>query len=145
MPTRLRYGYRALIEVAEACPHGTVSVRRIARVRQMSPKYLEQIVAALKAAGLVRAVRGNHRGYELARPPEEISLGDVAAALEGPLATAKCAIAPGDCALSEGCPACHIWVSVKDAVEGVLGSVTLKDLMARKRDNVAKERPDYSI
>jgi len=73
LSTRMRYGCRAMTELAAAYPDRSVSVRDMARNQRLSAKYLEHIVSPLKTAGLIEAVRGIHGGYALSRPPERVS------------------------------------------------------------------------
>ena len=114
--------------MAAAYPDGTPSIREIAERQQLSPKYLEHIMQALKAAGLVRAARGAHGGYALTRPPGEIRMSDVFRVLEGPPAPVPCVDAPGLCGMADDCPTRDTWVELRGAIEGVLASRTLQDL-----------------
>src|SRR5262245_28322897 len=82
---RSDYGARAMIDLALRYGDGPVQSADIA-VRQGIPEaYLEQLLTALRKAGLVRSTRGPHGGHELARAPAEMSLLEVVSALEGPL------------------------------------------------------------
>jgi Rrf2 family protein len=78
------YAVRAVLELARH--HGTGEVRRVdelAREQGIPPNYLVQILLELKAKQLVRSVRGKDGGYLLARPPAEITMGDVLRAIHG--------------------------------------------------------------
>ena len=88
--TKAEYGVRTLIELGRHAGGQPVSLKAIAEHEQLPLAYLERIAALLKKADLVRATRGAHGGYVLARPPEEITMDAVVLALEG-------AIAPMDC------------------------------------------------
>jgi len=68
--TRTRYGTRAMLELPLHYGNGPVSAGEIAARQQLSCKYLEQLLVSLKAAGLVRSVRGTQGGHVLARPPD---------------------------------------------------------------------------
>ena len=131
LSTRTRYGCRALAEVAAAYPDGMPSIREIAERQHLSPKYLESIMQALKAAGLVRATRGMHGGYALAHPPDQISMSDVFYALEGPPDPVPCLDEPEDCDMAAACPTRETWLELRAAIDGVLARRTLKDLAAR--------------
>src|SRR5499426_4437114 len=86
--TRGDYACRALLSLALRQEEGgPTSVRDIAERTGLPQPYLEQILLALKGAGLVRSKRGVGGGYVLARPPEEITLAQILAAVEGPLTT----------------------------------------------------------
>jgi Rrf2 family cysteine metabolism transcriptional repressor len=143
--TKTRYGARALVELAGAWPDRTVSVREMARGQRISHKYLGQIMSALKAAGLIKAVRGVHGGYELARPPAEITLAQVFQVLEGSAAPVECVDKPGSCHLEPLCVTRDCWAEVKAAIENVLDSTNLQELVRRKKAKVAAAGPMYYI
>src|SRR5881227_2988556 len=82
------YALRAVIEVAGA-GDGPVKGERIAQAQEIPLKFLENILAELRHAGLVRSQRGVEGGYWLARPPGEISVADVIRAVEGPIANVR--------------------------------------------------------
>lgn len=145
LSTTVRYGARAMTEIASAFPRRAVSVREVARQQGISPKYLEQILKPLKAAGLVQVVRGNQGGYVLARPPERITLKEVCESLEGSVAPVDCVDFPDSCPMHEGCPTRDTWVEIKEAVEGVLERTTIRDLVERKLRKATPPAPVYQI
>lgn len=129
--TRGRYGVRALHELARSHGRGPVSLKEIARRQGLSEHYLEQLMGALRRAGLVRSVRGAHGGYLLGREPSDISVGDVLRVLDGPLVPSDCAghdEAVTHCGRVEGCVARDIWVKIHDSIRQVVDSITLDDL-----------------
>ncbi|MFO7265112.1 MAG: Rrf2 family transcriptional regulator [Limnochordales bacterium] len=81
--TRGEYGLRAMLELARLYGNGPIPLKQIAGRQKVSEHYLEQLMSALRKAGLVASVRGAQGGYALARPPEEIYVGDVLRVLEG--------------------------------------------------------------
>ena len=83
LSTNGRYGLRAIIDLAEYEGVGPVSISSISERQDISERYLEQLMAKMKKAGLVKSVRGAGGGYILARKASEISVGDVLRALEG--------------------------------------------------------------
>ncbi len=142
LTARSEYGLLALIEIAsgEDTPR---SARELSERWDMPTKFLEQLLASLKRADVVRSVRGAHGGYVLARPASEISVLAVVEALEGPIAPSMCARESAACAQARRAGA--VWGRVSDAVRGVLASATLEDLAGdqRRLDAVApstKER-----
>ncbi len=144
--TKLRYGSRALAELAVAYPQGTISVRELADRQEISAKYLEQIMSRLKAAGIVESVRGLHGGYRLAVPPGECRLSEVFRALEGSPAPVACLDQAGECPLEDRCPTRSTWSEVKEAIMEVLEKTTLADLAERVRKNRGREAaPMYYI
>jgi Rrf2 family protein len=122
-----------MAELAAAYPQRAPSVREIAQSQQVSVKYLEHIMQALKLAGLVRATRGTHGGYALARAPQEIKVADVFRALEGSPAPVPCVDAPETCPMARGCPTRDTWVELRDAIQRVLDGKTLQDLAEKCR------------
>jgi len=131
--TRSRYAARALVELALVGPEATLSVRDVADRQQISPKYLEQIFSTLKAAGLVRAVRGLNGGYTLAKPAPDIPLKELFDAIEGSLAPVDCVDQPEGCPRGPTCPTRQTWLEIKEAIDGVLRATTIEELANRQR------------
>jgi len=129
--TRSRYGVRALLELALHYGEGPQMMQAIADSQGVSRKYLDTIFASLKSAGLVRSRRGIGGGHLLARQPEQIRLGEVLRALEGPLALVDCTGAPEICERSHRCVARDVWADIGAAVEKVLDGITLADLVKK--------------
>ena len=126
--TMTRYGTRALTELARACPGESVSVTQMARDQQISVKYLERIMAALKQAGLVTSTRGAGGGYSLAREPGRIRLLDVFIALEGEPAIVHCVSRDGSCPRETACPTRDLWREMTRSLVTVLEQTTLEDI-----------------
>ena len=91
LSTKGRYGLRAMIDLARYSEVEPVSINSIAARQNISERYLEQLVALLRKAGLVKSIRGATGGYILAKDAAEISVGDILRALEGSLEPVKCA------------------------------------------------------
>ena len=106
LSTRAKYGLKALIDLGLYSEKEAVSLQSIAGRQNISVSYLEQLMALLKKAGLVKSVRGAAGGYFLGRPAEEISVGDILRVLEGGLEAATCPGTEGDggCQGSDGIP-----------------------------------------
>ena len=135
--TRGRYGLRAMFELARGFGRAPVLMSTVAERQGLSRKYLHTLLTALKAAGLVRSVRGAGGGFILTRPPEEIRLSEVLRALEGPLSLVDCVADKRVCDRSSRCPARRVWRDLADAINNVLDNVTLGDLAASEK----KKRP----
>jgi Rrf2 family transcriptional regulator, cysteine metabolism repressor len=90
--------------------------------------FLERILARLRDAGLVTTTRGVSGGYQLARSPEAIAVGDVVTALEGPLTLIGCVPDDGACERSESCASRTAWRRLDAAISDALNNVTLRDL-----------------
>jgi len=135
--TRGEYGLRALLELGMASDKG-LSLRDLAQRQHISLDYLEHIVPALKAAGLVRARRGAQGGYTLAKLPAEITVYECLLALEGPFAPMLCVSSQPheeltSCMASGSCAVQEVWVEMKVAVETVLKNFTLAELIERQQ------------
>jgi len=135
LSTRTRYGIRAVLELAENYGKGPLQLKIIAQRQEISVKYLEQLMSALRSAGFVRSTRGSKGGYVLAKSPEQIKLGDVFHCLEGPVVTVECVENEGYCTRTNDCAARQIWAEVEKAVIGVLQSITLQNLVDRAKNN----------
>ena len=130
LTTKMRYGTRAMVELAQSYAQGPISLATIAQRQDLSEKYLEALLGLLRAAGLVRTLRGAQGGYRLTAPPERISLRRIFDALEGPEAYAPCIRDPGICKRLGGCVTQEVWARMYRASMEVLASTTLADLTA---------------
>jgi len=137
LSTRTRYGVRAILELAMSGNKGPLQLKIIAQRQDLSVKYLEQLMVVLKAAGFVRSVRGSKGGYMLAKAPDQIELIDVLHCLEGTVATVECVENKDYCVRAADCAARDIWVKVQKAIEDVLKSMTLQDLVKRGKEKGA--------
>jgi Rrf2 family cysteine metabolism transcriptional repressor len=128
LSSRIRYGCRALVELAVRQDDGPVAIEALAQNTYIPEKYLAKIIQDLRRSGLIRSVRGAHGGYLLGRRPGEVTVLDVWEALEGPLCPVDCLENPQGCDLLDECVTRDVWSRVRDAVSGVLKSVTLEEL-----------------
>jgi Rrf2 family iron-sulfur cluster assembly transcriptional regulator len=119
------------------------SVRDIADRTGLPQPYLEQILLALKGAGLVRSKRGVGGGYVLARPPEAITLGQIVSAVEGPIAAGDFGEPHqnGACDHEGQCVLLALWAEVGETMRRHLDSFTLADMVARARANTISLAP----
>ncbi len=131
--TRGEYGVRLMVELARHHGSGPVSLAEVADHDSLPRPYLEQLVVSLRDAGLVTSTRGARGGYQLSRPPEEIRMGAVVRALEGPLAPMICAsednVHAAMCDRTGFCTVNVLWVRVREAIATTLDSMTLADLV----------------
>ena len=144
MSTKGRYGSRASLELAIRFGTGPVMVREIAAAQDISERYLEHILNSLRAAGLVKSTRGARGGYELARPPGMIKLGEIIRALEGPLDIVPC-VRENGCPKISQCVLCEIWNEIKDALDSVIDRITLEEMADRYDKMRTSKEPDYFI
>ena len=127
--TKGRYGLRILLDVATHEKDGPVALRDISRRQAISQKYLWQVVNPLKVAGLLRATRGAHGGYVLAKSPSRISIRDIVDILEGPIMIVGCVQSPGTCDRSESCTARGAWAEVENRLKETMDGITLQYLL----------------
>ncbi|SJZ72826.1 RrF2 family transcriptional regulator [Selenihalanaerobacter shriftii] len=130
LSTKGRYGVRAMFDLALHYGEGTTPLRSIAERQGISENYLEQLIAALRKAGLVNSVRGAHGGYLLAKKPDKITIGDIIRVLEGPIAPSDCVADDGNenCKNIEDCITRLIWKDLQESINEVLDSISLEDL-----------------
>jgi Rrf2 family cysteine metabolism transcriptional repressor len=137
LSTRTRYGIRAILELVKNYDNGPLQLRVIARDQGVSVKYLEQLMAMLKSAGIVRSVRGSKGGYILAKSPNQIRLSDCFECLEGTVITTECVEDENLCERANDCIARQVWTEVQRAVIEVLESTTLQNLVDKSKKNEA--------
>jgi Rrf2 family protein len=140
--TKRRYGTRALLEIAKNYKVRPTKRKEICRSQKISGSYLENILIALKSAGIIETLRGAGGGYALARPPAEINLLDVVIALEGSQAPVECLEKQGLCERSGKCVAQDVWQKVQAAQDKILRATTLAELVQREK-HINKD--DYAI
>ncbi len=133
LSTRSRYGTRLLLDMAQHYDQGPIQLGDIAKRQEISVKYLEQIIIPLKKANYVLSVRGPKGGHFLAKPPEDITLGEIVALLEEGPSLAECSEHAEVCRRSATCPTRPIWKEAAQAMFDKLDAITLADLAARAR------------
>jgi len=124
-----------MVDLALHADEEPVLRRDIAERQGISTDYVAQLFRRLRAAGLVKGVKGPGGGYRLARDAETIRAGDVVRAVEGPVAVVHC-IVPGDeppCNRVDRCVTRLLWKRLSEAMTEFLDSVTLKDLCNEAR------------
>jgi len=141
--TRGDYACRALLSLAlHADTQGPTSVRDIAERTGLPQPYLEQILLALKGAGLVRSKRGVGGGYVIARAPGEITLGQIVSAVDGPIVAGDFGRPHenGACEHEGQCVLLAVWSDVGEHMREHLDSFTLADMVGRARGAPAPAR-----
>lgn len=130
--TRGRYALRLMIDLAQHNTGENIALRDICERQAISLKYLEQIVAQLSKAGLLKSARGAQGGYRLAKPPEEYTAGEILRLTEGNLAPVACLEQePNDCQRAEGCEAVGFWKGLYKVINQYVDGVTLADLAGK--------------
>jgi len=131
------YGLRCLLRLAEQGAGGTLTIPGLSETEGISEAYVGKLLRILRQAGFVKAGRGKIGGYALARPAAEIFVGDVMNVLDSPLFQGGfCESHTGQattCVRSTDCSLRGLWRAVQVAVDGVLGTTTLADLLCREQ------------
>lgn len=130
LSTKGRYGLRAFIDLAVWGEEEPVPLTSIAERQDISVSYLEQLMAKLKKAGLVNSIRGVNGGYVIAKPAEEISVGDVLRALEGDLAPVECS---AHCSGSSHCVSKIVWKRINDSINNTVDSIYIGELVKESK------------
>lgn len=139
LSTRGHYGLKAVFDLAQHYGNEPIPLKSIAQRQHLSVNYLEQLMAMLRKAGLVKSVRGAQGGYILSREPELIKVGDVVRALEGPIAPVYCVNEESTvcCDEADYCITRTVWARVRDSIAAVLDGMTLADL-CRKAEEIGQ-------
>jgi len=140
--TKGRYGARAALELALRYNSGPIMVKEIARSQNISDRYLEHILNALRTSGIVKSTRGARGGYELSKKPSSLTVGEVVRCLEGPMEVVSCT---KDCTNYSLCATCEVWDMIKKSIDEILDSVTYEDLVQRHYELKRKRVQEYVI
>lgn len=138
--TKGRYALRMMIEFGMS-PDKCTKINQVAARQGISEKYLEQIVTILHRAGYVRSIRGAQGGYMLTRKPEDYTVGMILRQTEGSLSPVSCLDDEvNQCERAGQCVTLTVWQQLKDAIDQVVDSVTLADLIEEQ-----KKTPDANL
>lgn len=132
---RTEYALLALLQLVNRKDSQPVQSKDIAARACIPKPFLDQLLLDLRRAGLVRSVRGPGGGYVLARTPEEITIRDAVAAVEGGALTTQCAMRSSDgepCRLTASCALAEVWKQVDDSTTAILSGFTLARLSERQ-------------
>lgn len=140
---KAKYGLKAMVHLAGVRPGETALVADIAASNQIPKKFLDAILGELRNAGFVYSKKGKGGGYMLARPPEEIGVGNIVRALDGPLAPIQCASKTvyrrcDDCIDETRCAVRLVMLQAREAIADVLDKTSLEQMrrLADGGDNV---------
>ncbi len=133
LTTRSRYGLRMLLDIALHGDNGPVRIQDIAKRRNISVKYLEQLIRALKKAGFINSKRGPKGGHVLAMAPERIRVGDVVRALENRPELTECVGNPSICGIANECVTRQIWTQATESIFRELDAICISDLLVQAR------------
>ena len=125
------YGVKALYELAKNYGGSPINIKEISNRHGLPVQFLEQVLHKLKLEGLVKSHRGVNGGYVLSRTPEEITIGDIIRALEGPIALCDCLLKTNENEKNIKelhCVTSGIYKKLSKKVEEAFDSVTLSEL-----------------
>jgi Rrf2 family protein len=132
---KVDYAVRAAVQLAADGPH-PVKGEAIASAQEIPVNFLENILSALRNAGLISSRRGAEGGYWLTRPPSDITIADIVRAIDGPLAAVR-GIRPSETEFPPPAEAMRdVWVAVRASLRTVLEHVTLADVVANRLPDV---------
>jgi len=125
LSTRARYGVRLMLALARNYGKGPMGLRDIARMEEISQKYLSLLMITLKEVGLVHSTRGAHGGYSLARAPSQINFGEIVDVMEGDCLV-DCVKNPSTCSRASVCTSRYVWAFLEEKISETLRSITLE-------------------
>jgi Rrf2 family protein len=123
-----------MLDMAQHQRDTPIQLGEIARRQNISLKYLEQIIRPLKRAHYIKSFRGSKGGHMLNKPPEQITVGEVVALLEGGSVLTYCSKNPKTCSRSERCPTRYLWMEASKALFARLNQITFADLLAEGKE-----------
>lgn len=132
---RTRYAIRALLHLADRYGEGPVQLPEIVREQNIPAKFLTVILSELRRAGMIETLRGKEGGYWLARPPEQITYGDIVRLTRGSLALLPCASRLNhkpceNCVDENECRLRDVMLSVRDETANILDRISLAERIA---------------
>lgn len=141
LSTRGEYASLAILDIALHQRENPVKIREIAARQDIPLKYLENILLTLQRAGIVRSRRGPQGGYYLARPAEQITVGEVIRAMDGPLAPIHCVSVSAyeTCPRENTCGLKWVWQDVRDAIADILDHTSFADVVQHSPGNAKHE------
>lgn len=122
------YAIRGIVYLANQPPNSISLLSEIAAAVDVPQTFLAKIFQQFSKSGIVKSFRGTGGGFQLAGPPESITLLQVVETVEGPILPNRCVLKAGECERDTICTVHPVWHQVQQQVRGILGSITLKDL-----------------
>lgn len=133
LSTKGKYALYAMHYLALKNGAGPQPLKSIAEIG-VPGQYLEQLLGNLRRAGLLKTVRGAQGGYELAKAPEEITVGDIIEATEGPIYLSDCLADQTPCRKSDTCAARSVWEKINTSINDILQSINLQDMLTKNKE-----------
>ena len=118
-----------MLDLAQHYDQGPVQIGEVSKRENISVKYLEQLIIPLKKANFIKSLRGPKGGHMLAKPPEEITVGEIVRILEGGINLSSCIEHPEVCDRTTRCLTRGVWEEATKAMYDKLNSVTLSKMI----------------
>ena len=132
--TKGRYSIRILLDLAEHRNGGYIPIKEVAARQEISLKYVEKLMPALKNAGLIDSTHGIGGGYRLTREPDEYTLWEILRLAEGDLAPVACLQEnAAACSRAAECRTLPVWEKYYELTKDYFSGITLADLMNAPR------------
>jgi Rrf2 family iron-sulfur cluster assembly transcriptional regulator len=145
LTTQEEYGLRCLLRLGREKEGASLTIGELSRQEGISAPNVAKMMRLLRRAGLVTSTRGKEGGYTLARAPEQVNVGEALALLGGRIFDSRfCERHAGVvrlCTNSTDCSIRSVWRVIQDLVDGVLGQMTLKDLLRTEGEVTASVSP----
>jgi Rrf2 family protein len=143
LSAKAKYAFKAMFALARLGPGALLQSQEISEKENISKKFLDLILLELRGHGLVRSFRGQRGGYALAKPPSEITLGQIVRIIDGPLAPIACASVTAyrrctDCKNEAECLVRQSMKRVRDAASDILDNTTLESALAMEKSRKKK-------
>jgi len=130
------YGLRCLLQIARLGPDASMTIPEISRIEGMTPTHVAKLLMILRKEGFINSTRGQQGGYTLARPADQIPVGEVLEALGGKLYDEEFCTRHGGvsrlCTHAVDCSVRSLWQVIQSAVDNVVNRITLADLLTQK-------------
>ena len=143
LTTKSRYGTRLILDIAVNGKEKPVPLSDVSKRQNISSKYLEQLISKLKKAGIIKSHRGPFGGHMLAKPPEDITVGNIVRILEESTAITNCAEQEkqvcGVCNRAGDCLSRWVWVEASRAMFDRLDQITISDLLSMGNEEFKKD------
>ena len=128
--TKGRYALRIMLDLAQHAEQGPVALREISERQNITPKYMESIMALLLHDKLVQSLRGKAGGYILTRKPEDYPVYEILASAEGGLAPVHClSMDENTCPIRQSCLTIPVWEGLHKVIEDYLTGISLQTLI----------------
>jgi len=127
------YGILGVLYLAKQPPGKVVLLSEVAASQDIPQSFLAKIFQQLSRVNIIRSVRGARGGFNLARPPETITVREILEVIEGPMRLSECLVEPHLCGRRPDCPLQPVWLEVHRQITDILDKTTIAGLMEMQR------------